>query len=108
MILTYFNVPYTSEFQLLGTGCATSLLTANYAPTTGVARGQRANGIFLTLENTDLRYNLNGSAPATSCGHILAVGDSMALEGVEAIQNLKILNEGGTASTYIQVTYFAG
>ncbi|MDC1444456.1 hypothetical protein N8192_00300 [bacterium] len=108
MNITFASVPYTSESWLLGTACATALATANYFPQSGVEAHQVAQSVFLTLENANLRYKMNGSAPATSCGHIWIAGDSLQFEDVAIARNLQLLNESGLATAYVHITYFGG
>ena len=108
MNITFASVPYTSESWVLGTACATALATANYFPQTGIARGQVAESMYLSLEGANIRFKLNGSAPATSCGHILLAGESATFEDVALIKNFQCLNEGGTATAYVHITYFGG
>lgn len=108
MIIRFFNVPATSEYLTIGTSQTGHLTTGNYFMTTGYARGQGANGAFLTLENANLRFKVNGSAPATACGHIWNAGDAISFEDVTMLRNLQLLNEGAVATAYVQVTYFFG
>ncbi len=104
-----YAVPYTSEYAQIGTAQTFMLSTGCYAPTTGMFRGQQAEQAFLSLENAQLRYKLNGSAPATNCGHLFLAGDYMVLDHVEQLQNLKFLKEAEASGTaYLHITYFAG
>ena len=108
MNITFASIPYTSESWTLGTACATSLATANYFPQTGVARGFIAQDIYLSLEGANIRYKMNGSAPATSCGHLWVAGDSIQFGDAAIAKNLQFLNEGGSATAYVHITYFGG
>ena len=108
MIIQFAAVPYSSESQLLGTACATALLTANYLPTTGLAKNIIATRALISVEKGNARYKMNGSAPATACGHIFADGNYLILDDVAQMKNFQIFNEGATASSYVHVTYFMG
>jgi hypothetical protein len=108
MNITFAAIPYTSESWVLGTACATALATANYFPQTGVARGFVAQDIYLTLEGANIRYKMNGSAPATSCGHLWLAGGSLQFVDVAIARNMQMLNEAGSATAYVHVTYFGG
>ena len=59
--------PYTSEYFQAGTGSLCALTTGLYFPSSGVCRGP-ADQALISLENADVRYKLNGSSPAASCG----------------------------------------
>jgi len=108
MNITFAAIPYTSESFLVATACAKALATANYFPQTGVARGFIAQDIYLSLEGANLRYKINGSAPATTCGHLWVAGDGLQFGDAAIAQNLQLLNEGGVATAYVHVTYFGG
>ena len=108
MNITFASVPYTSESWVLGTACATALATANYFPQTGAAGRLGANGAFISLEGANLRYKMNGSAPATSCGHLFLANGSISFDDVSILRNLRVLNEAGSATAYVHITYFGG
>ncbi len=104
--------PYTSEYFLIGTGCAVALTTGLYAPSSGVCRSY-ADRAFISIDlrapkSGDCRYKMNGSAPATACGHSVLAGDYLILDDPSQMKNLQIFNEGNTATAYVHVTYFGG
>jgi hypothetical protein len=105
-IIRFYNVPTTSEYFLVGTACSVALTTGNYFMQTGYARGQGANGAFLNLENANLRYKINGSSPATNCGHLFVAGDYLSFEDVSMLYNFQALNASDVATAYLHVTYF--
>jgi hypothetical protein len=107
-IIRFYNVPATSEYFAIGTACSEALTTANYYMSTGYVRGQGAQSVFGTLEGADLRFKINGSAPATSCGHIWYKGDSIFFDDLGILQNLQLLNEAALATAYVHFTYFYG
>lgn len=108
MIIQFAASPYTSESQLLGTNCATALLTNHYFASAGISKGIIANRAMISVEQGNARFKLNGSAPATLCGHLLADGNYLVLDDVSQMKNLQIFNEGATASSYVHVSYFVG
>ena len=108
MNITFASIPYTAESWTVATACAHALSTGNYFPSTGVSRGFIAQDIFLTLEGANLRFKINGSAPATSCGHIWLAGVPIQFGDAAIAQNFQVLNEQGTATAYVHITYFGG
>ena len=108
MIIQFAAVPYTSESWVLGTGCATTLATANYLPTTGVAKNLPADRAMISLEAANARFRLVSASPATACGHIFLANDYLLLDDVAQMKGLSIFNEGATATAYVHVTYFMG
>jgi|WetSurMetagenome_2_1015567.scaffolds.fasta_scaffold205517_2 hypothetical protein len=108
MIIRYFAVPTTSEYKLIGTACSEALTTSNYFMSTGYARGQQANEVVVSLEGANLRYKINGSAPATNCGHLFLAGSYLEFGDVAVMQKFKVLNEVGTATAYLHATYLYG
>ncbi len=108
MAVIHFNLdPYTSEVKAAGTGTLFVLTTANYAPSTGIGRGQPAQAVLISVDSANVRFTLaSGATPSTSCGHILYAGDYLMLDGYAQIANAKLFNEGGTATATCRITYF--
>ena len=80
------------------------MLTARYFPSSGLA----ASRALISVELGNARFKMNGSAPATSCGHIFAAGNYLILDDVAQMQKFQVYNEGAIATTYMHVTYFMG
>jgi len=97
--------PYTSEYFQASTGSIYALTTGNYFPQTGVGKGLCASRAFISAESANIRYRFAASAPATNCGHLLVGGAYLALDDVSQMQGLKFMNEAGTATAYVYVTY---
>lgn len=108
MIIQFSAVPYTSEYFLASTGSVYALTTGCYFPQAGIGRNMAANRAAISVENANMRYKMNGSAPATSCGHLLVDGSYMTLDDVSQMINLRMMNESGIATAYIHITYFEG
>lgn len=107
-LIEFAAVPYTAEYFLATTSVVFALTTGNYFPSTGVCRSSMADRAFISVETANMRYKINGSAPATACGHLLVAGDYLVLDDPAQIANFQMLNEAGTATAYVYVTYFGG
>lgn len=109
MILEFSAVPYTSEYFLAGTGSLCALTTANYFPSVGLGRNMAATRAFLSLDPAaNVRFKMNGSAPAANCGHIFAGGDYITLDDISQIKNFQFMPASASATAYLHVTYFEG
>ncbi len=80
------------------------------APTSGAAIGFSAAklttsvaGVFCTLETGQLRFRMDGTAPTTSVGHLLEVGQSFTIYNRAALTNIQFIATSTTAA--LQVTY---
>jgi len=58
----------------------------------------------LTLETAQIRFRVDGTAPTSSEGHLLEVGDVLALEGKGELQKFRAIRTGGTSGV-LKVTY---
>ena len=98
---------YTQE-QIVFTAAAVGLSTANYFPSTGIAKGQMARMVLLNLESDDIRFHLREPklTAATACGMILAKGSYFYLETIQQIQYFNGLNTSAASATAV-VFYFA-
>ena len=59
----------------------------------------------LTLETAQVRYTVDGTAPTTSVGHLLEVGDALELDEQREIVNFKAIRTGSTSGT-LKATYY--
>lgn len=98
--------PATAEYIGIGTGCAVALTTGNYYISTGLGRGQGAEVALVSLEYANIRFHYLGTSPATDTGNVLAAGDYLVLDRPEQMANLRLFNEGKTATAAVRVTYF--
>lgn len=51
------------------------------------------------LEGAQIRYTIDGTAPTTSVGHLLEIGERLVLESHEEIQKFKAIRTGSTSGT---------
>lgn len=108
MIIQISAVPYTSEYFLASTGSLYALTTGCYFPTAGIANHMQANMAYVSVENANIRFKINGSAPATACGHLILDGNYIIMDDVSQMKNFSMMNEAGSATAYVHVTYFEG
>ena len=61
---------------------------------------------LVSVESAAIRYRFDGTAPTSSVGHPLNVGDSFTLEGLDDILNFKAIRDvAATGDATITVTY---
>lgn len=83
-----------------GTAGGIGLTAATYA-----ISQNGAQGAFITNESGQIRYTLDGTAPTTSVGHLLEVGDALTLNSADQVARFKGIRTGGTSGS-LQVSYF--
>ena len=64
----------------------------------------RATKAFMTLESAQIRFTKDGTAPTTSVGHLLQVGQTVYLENADEIRNFRAIRTG-SSSGVLKVTY---
>lgn len=95
---------YTTEKLAVSVGITTftaekykNLAVANYDDR------QKARACYFTVEDDQVRYQIDGSSPDATTGHLLNVGDVFWLDSLHAIANFKVTRVTGDA--ILQVTY---
>lgn len=83
------------------TDTATGFTAATYAPTGQPA----ATKALVTVETAAVRYRSDGTAADATTGHLLDPGDSILIEGTDAIVDASFIRSTSTSGT-IQVTYY--
>ena len=82
---------------------AIGFTAAKIAP--DVINGSRpVSKVFITNETAEIRFRLDGSDPSSTVGHLMAVGDSIIIDGADKIYRFKAIRTGGTSGT-LSVTY---
>ncbi len=59
---------------------------------------------MVTVENVDVRFFLNGTAPTSTVGHLLKANDTLVIDGTAAVDNAQFISATGATST-LQVSY---
>lgn len=88
------------DFEELTVAAAAVPLTAAKLAVAGKPKGVR---VFCTIAGADIRYRLDGAAPTASNGHIVYDQGTLEVEGIENLQNLKMIAVSGTAK--VSVSY---
>lgn len=57
------------------------------------------------LETAQIRYRLDGTAPTTTVGHLLEIGERLILEDHDEVKRFLAIRTGGTSGT-LPVTLF--
>lgn len=63
-----------------------------------VYNSYRSIKALYTVETNNARYTLHGTAPTTTEGHLLYVGDVLTVVGITDIRNFKIIGTTGTST----------
>lgn len=58
----------------------------------------------ITIEDADIRFRLDGTAPTALIGHYAKPGDIIELESPDELQRFSAIRTGGT-SAVLRVTY---
>lgn len=64
-----------------------------------------AKGAEMTLETGQIRIWLDGTDPTATVGHLVEIGDTVALNSAAQIANIKAIRTGSTSGS-ITITYF--
>jgi hypothetical protein len=65
---------------------------------------QQAKLCLITVEDANIRFRIDGTAPTTAVGHLIAPGSALELQSITQIKNIKMI--AATTDATIQVTYF--
>lgn len=68
-------------------------------------RARRARAALISVETNGIRYRFDGGNPSATDGHPAAAGETILIEGIEAVKRLKFIRSGGADAT-VQITYF--
>ncbi|MBW1916402.1 MAG: hypothetical protein JRI57_00055 [Deltaproteobacteria bacterium] len=83
---------------------AVSLTPAKIRPE-DITENLEARGALLSLEVADIRFRLDGQAPAKDEGHLMGAGDSMVLWGTQNLRQFKAI-QAKNKSGILRITYF--
>lgn len=60
---------------------------------------------YCRLETAQIRYTLDGTAPTTTVGWLLEIGETLELESRAELEGFKAIRTGGTSGT-LEVEYW--
>lgn len=87
-------------------GYQTGLTVSNSAIGLTIPSGIRPNYAFITTENNQIRFRVDGTDPTSSEGHIVDPGSTIELVDEEQIRKFKAIRTGA-ADAIFRITYFA-
>ena len=91
--------PYAFE-SVTANNANQSLTAATYTST-----GAKSAKAFIgPLESGQVRWRIDGTAPASDEGHLLEIGQTLVLENLDQIENFKVIRTGSANGT-LKVTY---
>ena len=77
--------------------------TASKLSPSGAAPPQH---VFFTVETASCRFRIDGTAPTSTEGHPLLVGDRVNIVGLQSLHNFRAIRDTVTSAT-LRVTYLA-
>ena len=76
---------------------AITVSSAAVSLTTATILGKES--AVITVETAVVRFRLDGTAPTSSEGHVLEVGDVLELDSSESMANVRFIRRDGTSAT---------
>jgi len=68
--------------------------------------GMEAKEALVTVETYQVRFRIDGVAPAAGVGHLLAAGESYLVKGTKAVKNLRFIDTASGASSVLVTVFF--
>lgn len=91
---------YDFEAISVTNGAAIGFTASKLSP----SNGPKPKSVFITVEDNDIRFRVDGSDPTTTEGHKLTTGSAgMTITGEENIRKFKAIGISGTGD--LKVTY---
>ncbi len=90
--------PYENNFafEKLTVNGSTALTSATY--------GNQVCGAFITVETDQVRFRTDGTAPDSTTGHLLNIGDVLILSSPNDVTKVKFIKVTNNAT--LQVSYY--
>jgi len=106
----YSNDGKCKSYEKIGTTTSSiGFTTAKIALTTGDSY-KEAKSALITVETASIRFTMDGTTPTvtegTGAGHILDVGQSYVVRGVEAVRNFRCINAVASSGASVKSSYF--
>ena len=77
---------------------------SKYNPTTGQSANSNAKKIFCRVENSPIRFTLDGTTPTDTIGMLLDIGETLELRNLQQIKRFWAIKISNNAS--LKVFYF--
>ena len=71
----------------------------------GLTAASIGKAAFITIENADIRYRIDGTNPTATVGHLVGNGGSIYLAEVKSLANFKMIRTGDTSATAFVTHY---
>ena len=97
--LTFINKLSVYDYETITVANTAIGLTASKLTT-----ARKPISVFITIEDAEIRYRMDGTTPTSTVGHILQPGDSLLVEGWHNMNNIKFIRTTAT-SGILQVSY---
>jgi hypothetical protein len=94
-------VDYTAFEQITVANTAIGVTTATVVAGSG---HPQANMATCRLETAEIRYRIDGTAPTTTVGTLLEIGDTLVLRGPDVLLRFSAIRTGGTSGV-LDCTY---
>ena len=95
-----FENDICGDYEMLtvdNTGAGIPFTSTKRHPTNGLYSGQECRKVEIALETGEIRYRLDGTAPTTTVGTIMEIGDTKTIYGYKNIRDFKAIRTGGTS-----------
>ena len=67
-------------------------------PVSGLYKGSSARTVFCRLETAQIRWTIDGTAPTSSVGTLLEVGETLTISNPGDIKNFRAIRTGSSGS----------
>lgn len=91
----------TFLYESISAGTSTAQ-TGTSTLSAAVYDSYRSIKALYAVETNNVRYRCDGSAPTTTEGILLYVGDVLTIEGIKDVRNFKVIGTTGTATIKVQ------
>jgi hypothetical protein len=81
-------------------------LTVDTAVGLTLPNAPQTRAVQISVEGYSIRFQVDGTTPDSTTGHLLYVTDVLELTNVNAINNLKMIKV--TSAATVQITYYGG
>ncbi len=101
---TYNRIPGDYEEVAVAT-TSVGLSLSKIKPQTGPYARLSARAALISVEQGDVRFRIDGGQPSASLGHVLTSGDTLVLDGTQALTQFLAIR-AAEVNSILKVTYF--
>lgn len=105
--VSIWSFPHTLVMERAANDYEKISVTTGAVATLNSTKAAAAGGVFITVEDNNIRYTTNGQTPDSTTGHLVvaSIYQNLFLGNPANIVGLKMIGIGDTAT--VHVTYFA-